>query len=106
MNQFEIFRDDPFFSNAKLEHLPFYDDHDHPFDFMRNRMHQMRMNDHEFNDDNNRGIAYSSSTIMSMDSRNGGKPRIIQTTSEILRGPNGILEIYFIDQTLFFLFRF
>jgi len=111
-----------------LEHLSLYDDYDRevsqqrakdgrtldlfgrPFDFMQNMMNSMgqmmhemetRMNSHEFNGDNGQGIAFSSSTIMSMDNRGDSEPRIIQATSEKLRGPEGMLEVYFINQTFF-----
>ena len=44
---------------------------------------------------NKREYAYSSSTVTSVESINGGEPRIIQTTSEVLRGPEGMSEICF-----------
>jgi hypothetical protein len=62
---------------------------------MVNNMGQMmsqmeaRMNINDFNDPNGHGVAFSSSTVMSMDRRNDGEPRIIQATSEKLRGPEG-----------------
>ncbi len=119
MTLFQTFRNDPFFSGVDLprslalEHLSFYDDHDRqvshrrsnddqtldlfgcPFDFMNNMGEMMRemettMNTHAFNSDNGQGIAFSSSTIMSMDNRNDGEPKIFQATSEKLRGPEGM----------------
>jgi hypothetical protein len=69
-----------------------------PFVFMQNMMNNMgqmmsqmetRMNSNDFTGQNGPGVAFSSSTVMSMDKRNGGQPRIIQATSEKLRGPEG-----------------
>jgi hypothetical protein len=100
-----------------LEHSSLYDGHNRqvshrrskddrnldlfgrPWDFMQNMMNNMGkimrdmetgINTHEFNGDNGQGIAFSSSTIMSMDNTNGGEPRILQATSEKLRGPEGM----------------
>jgi hypothetical protein len=70
-----------------------------PFAFMQNIMNNMgqmmgqmetRMNNNDFNGQNGKGVSFSSSTVMSMDNRNGGQPRIIQATSEKLRGPDGM----------------
>ena len=69
-----------------------------PFAYMQNIMNNMgqmmshmetRMNSNDFGGQNGQGVSFSSSTIMSMDNRNGGQPRIIQATSEKLRGPEG-----------------
>jgi hypothetical protein len=69
-----------------------------PFVFMQNMMNNMgqmmsqmetRMNSNDFTGQNGPGVAFSSSTVMSMDKRNGGQPRIIQATSEKIRGPEG-----------------
>jgi hypothetical protein len=56
---------------------------------------EARMNSNDFTGQNGQGVAFSSSTVMSMDKRNGGEPRIIQATSEKLRGPEGKNEKYF-----------
>jgi len=70
-----------------------------PFVFMQNVMNNMgqmmsgmetRMNSNNFSGQNGHGVSFSSSTVMSMDRRNGGQPRIIQATSEKLRGPEGL----------------
>jgi hypothetical protein len=75
-----------------------------PFAFMQTMMNNMgqmmtqmeaRMNSNDFTGQNGQGVAFSSSTVMSMDKRNGGEPRIIQATSEKLRGPEGKNEKYF-----------
>jgi hypothetical protein len=69
-----------------------------PFVLMRNMMNNMgqmmsqmetRMNGNDFTSQNGHGVSFSSSTLMSMDRRNEGQPRIIQATSEKLRGPEG-----------------
>jgi hypothetical protein len=100
-----------------LEHRPRYDNHDrqisqrqqnndqaldmfgNPFAFMRNVMNNMEqmmshmettMNSNNFSGKNGQGVSFSSSTVMSMDNRNGGQPRIFQATSEKLRGPEGL----------------
>lgn len=100
-----------------LEHRPRYDNHDrqlrqrqqnnnqdldifgNPFAFMQNMMNNMgqmmsqmerQINTNDFNgQQNGHGVSFSSSTVMSMDRRNGGEPRIFQATSEKLRGPEG-----------------
>ena len=73
-----------------------------PFAYMQNVMNNMgqvmshvqtKTNSNQFGGQNGHGVSFSSSTVMSMKSRNGEKPRIIQATSEKLRGPEGILEI-------------
>jgi hypothetical protein len=108
MNLLSPFHNDPFFSGADLpqalalEHQSRYDNHDrrittprqqnnNPFAYMQQIMNQMQtaMNGNHFNGQNGHGVSFSSSTVMSMDSRNGGQPRIIQATSEKLRGPEG-----------------
>jgi hypothetical protein len=75
-----------------------------PFAFMQNIMNNMgqmmgqmetRMNSNDFGGQNGQGVSFSSSTVMSMDRRNGGQPRIFQATSEKLRGPEGMLENLF-----------
>ncbi|CAF0821736.1 unnamed protein product [Adineta ricciae] len=43
-----------------------------------------------FNGQNGQGLSFSSATVMSMDRRSGDQPRIIQATSEQLRGPEGL----------------
>ena len=65
-----------------------------PFAFMQNIMNNMgqMMSQMETMDSNgpmSNGVSFSSSTIMSMNRGDGGKPRIIQATSEKLRGPEG-----------------
>jgi hypothetical protein len=69
-----------------------------PFVYMQNIMNDMgqmisqmetRMNTDDFPGRNGQGVSFSSSKIMSMDSRNDDQPRIIQATSEKLRGPEG-----------------
>jgi hypothetical protein len=69
-----------------------------PSAFMQNIMNNMgqmmsqmetRMNTNDFPGRNGQGISFSSSTVMSMDNRNDEQPRIIQATSEKLRGPEG-----------------
>jgi hypothetical protein len=89
-----------------------------PFVFMQNMMNNMgqmmrqmetRMNSNDFTGPNGDGVAFSSSTVMSMDRRNEGQPRIIQATSEKLRGPEGSLINFFDEGGVFksdFLFRF
>jgi len=101
-----------------LEHRSRYDNHDrrittphqqnnnrnmdlfanNPFAYMQQMMNNIgqmmsqmetTMNSSNFNGQNGHGVSFSSSTIMSMDNRNGGQPRIIQATSEKLRGPEG-----------------
>ena len=72
-----------------------------PFVFMQNVMNNMGQmmnhmeptinNNNNFRGQNGHGVSYSSSSVMSMDSRNGGLPRIVQATSEQLRGPDGML---------------
>jgi hypothetical protein len=102
-----------------LEHRSRYDNHDrqiaqrqtnndnrdidifgNPFAFMQNMMSNMgqmmsqmetRMNSNDFNGPNAHGVSFTSSTVMSMDRRNGGEPRIFQATSEKLRGPEGTI---------------
>ena len=75
-----------------------------PFAYMQSMMANMgqmmsqmetTMNSSDFNRPNSHGVSFTSSTVMSMDSRNGGEPRIFQATSERLRGPEGkIFEFY------------
>jgi len=69
-----------------------------PFVFMQNMIDDMgqmmsqmetRMNNIGLNDRDGQGLSFSSSTVMSMDSRNNEQPRIIQATSEKLHGPEG-----------------
>lgn len=69
-----------------------------PFGFMQTMMDNMgrmisqmetRMNSGNFDGQAGPGFAFTSSTVMTMDGRNGGEPRIIQATSERLRGPEG-----------------
>ncbi len=106
-----------------LEHQSRYDNHDrqltqhqqnnnrdvdifgNPFALMQNMMTNMgqmmsqmetRMNSNDFNGPNAHGVSFSSSTVMSMDRRNGGQPRIFQATSEKLRGPEGKIFQLFI----------
>jgi hypothetical protein len=71
-----------------------------PFALMQNVMNNMgammnhlgpTINSKNFSGQNGHGVSFSSSTVMSMDSRNGGQPRIIQATSEQIRGPEGML---------------
>jgi hypothetical protein len=71
-----------------------------PFAFMQNMMNNMgqmmnhmetTMNSNNFGGKNGHGVSFSSSTVMSMDRRNGGQPKIFQATSEKLRGPEGML---------------
>jgi len=106
---------DPFFSGVNLpqalalEHRSKYDNHDrqqnnnqdldifgNPFAFMQNVMNNMvtTMNSNDFSGQTGHGVSFSSSTVMSMNSRNGGQPRIFQATSEKLRGPEGMLQIF------------
>lgn len=113
-----------------LEHRPRYDNHDrqisqrqqntnqnldifgNPFAFMQNVMGNMgqmmsqmetRVNSNDFSGGKNgHGVSFSSSTVMSMDNRNGGQPRIFQATSEKIRGPEGKSEIFFFFLMLFF----
>lgn len=82
-------------SNAELEMF------NNPFAFMQNMMTNMgqmmgqmetRMNSRDFDGQMGQGVSFSSSTVMTMDGRNGGQPRIIQATSEKLRGPEGMKE--------------
>jgi hypothetical protein len=113
MNLLSSFHNDPFFSDADLpqalalEHRSKYDNrnrhvttprqqNNNPFAFMQNAMSNMgqmmshmetRMNSN--NGQNSHGVSFSSSTVMSVDRRNGGQPRIIQATSEKIRGPEG-----------------
>jgi len=71
-----------------------------PFVFMQNMMNNMgqmmsqmetRINSDDYGGaERGQGMSFSSSTVMSMDKRNGGQPRIIQATSEKLRGPEGL----------------
>ncbi|CAF0771533.1 unnamed protein product [Adineta steineri] len=67
-----------------------------PFSFMQNIMNNMEqsmgtiMSSNNFGEPNGHGVSFSSSTVMSMDNRNGGQPRIIQATREQLRGPEGL----------------
>jgi hypothetical protein len=109
MNFSSAFYNDPFFSGLDLPRAPALEHrsrHDrqlsqlhqnddqifeNPFSFMQNTMRQMetRMNMNDFTDENSHGVSFSSSTIMSMDRRNEGQPRIIQATSEKLHGPEG-----------------
>jgi len=105
-----------------LEHRSRYDNHDrqitqrqhndnqdidifgNPFAFMQNMVTNMgqmmsqmeaQMNTNDLNGPNGHGVSFSSSTVMSMDRRNGGQPRIFQATSEKLRGPEGkIFELF------------
>jgi hypothetical protein len=69
-----------------------------PFAYMQNIMNDMGqmmnqmqtgMNNYDVDGQLGHGVSFSSSTMMSMDQSNGGKPRIIQATSEKLRGPEG-----------------
>lgn len=70
-----------------------------PFVFMQTMMNNMgqmmsqmetRMNSADFDGQMGPGLAFSSSTVMTMDRSNGGQPRIVQATSERLRGPEGL----------------
>ncbi|UJR21130.1 hypothetical protein I4U23_024230 [Adineta vaga] len=71
---------------------------DNPFGFVENMManmgqmfNQMQpMLSQNFNGQNGQGLSFSSATVMSMDRRNPDQPRIIQATSEQLRGPEGL----------------
>ena len=65
-----------------------------PFTFMQNIMNNMgqMMSQMETMDSHGpmtNGVSFSSSTITSMNRGDGGQPRIIQATSEKLRGPEG-----------------
>ena len=69
-----------------------------PFAYMQNVMNDMgqmmkhmetRINKNDFGGPNGHGVSFSSSTVMSMDNRSGGQPRIFQATSEKLHGPKG-----------------
>lgn len=75
-----------------------------PFAYMQSvmdNMHQMMshmessINSNNFGPNGN-GVSFSSSTVMSMDNRNGGQPRIIQATSERLQGPEGELDFFYV----------
>ena len=118
MNSFSTFHNDPFFSVIDLPRAPALgyglrhdrqitprnqndeqsiDVFGNPFAFMQNMMNGMgqmmgqmetRMNSGQ----SGPGVVFSSSTVMSMDGRNGGQPRIVQATSEQLRGPEGKVE--------------
>ena len=70
-----------------------------PFSVMQTMMNNMgqmmshmesRMNTFDFDPAAGHGVSFSSSTVMTMDGRNGGQPRIVQATSERLRGPEGL----------------
>jgi hypothetical protein len=111
---------DPFFSGVNLpqalalEHRSRYDRQQNnnqdldisgnPFAFMQNVMNNMvtTMNSNDFGGQTGHGVSFSSSTVMSMNSRNGGQPRIFQATSEKLRGPEGMLQIFLIFLIIFF----
>lgn len=66
-----------------------------PVALMQNVMNSMgkmisQMNNPQHaNEQPGRTVSYSSSTIISMNRRNGGKPRIFQAASETLSGPEG-----------------
>lgn len=71
----------------------------HPFQYMENMMSNMnqmmhdmesKINSLELNGNNGQGLAFTSSTVMSIDNRNGVDPRIVQATSEKLSGPEGM----------------
>ena len=114
MNLLASFHNDPFFSGVELPRALALERRSHPddsdrritqhdqrgdtFGFMQSMMNNMNqmmasMNEsfHSDNLDNPRGhgVSFSSSTMMSMDGRNPDQPRIIQATSETLRGPEG-----------------
>lgn len=81
---------------------------------MGQMMSQMetRMNSNDFTGPNAHGVSFSSSTMMSMNRSDGQQqPRIIQATSEKLRGPEGMRTIQlkrerFRQMLFFFSFRF
>ncbi|CAF3851469.1 unnamed protein product [Adineta steineri] len=108
MSLFSIFHNDPFFSgidlpsrydnhNRQLTQHQRNDDQDlslsnNPFGLMQNMINQIepRMYSNDLTGRNAHGVSFSSSTIMSMDNRNAGQPRIIQAASEQIRGPDGL----------------
>jgi hypothetical protein len=119
MSFFSAFQNDPFFTGIDLpripalEHRSRHENHNrqeindqmldvfsNPFVLMQNMVNNMgqmmsqmetRMNSNDFIGQNGDGVSFSSSTIMSMDRRNEEQqPRIIQATSEKLRGPEGL----------------
>ena len=114
MNLLATFQNDPFFSGVDLpnalalEHRPRRSNDtprnasehrdltlfENPFSFMETMMNEMgqmfsqmetRLNDRN----DQQGVSYASSTFMSYDGRNGDQPRIVQATSEKLRGSEG-----------------
>lgn len=119
MNLLATFRNDPFFSGIdlpsqalSLDYRSGYGDYDrqiaqrgqnddqslsifdNPFSIMQNMINNMgqmesRILSNDFSGQNGQGVSFSSSSFMSMDNRNTGQPRIVQATSEQLRGPEG-----------------
>jgi 2-phosphoglycerate kinase len=59
--------------------------------FMGPPMSQMNsiINDDDMTAPMSRGVIFSSSTITTTNSQNGGQPRIVQQISEQIRGPDG-----------------
>jgi hypothetical protein len=83
MNLLATFHNDPFDDSLAFTHT------------MLNNIGQMmtsmkeKMNFFNLGNPNGQGVSFSSSTLMSMDGHKPDQPRIIQATSETLRGPEG-----------------
>lgn len=110
---FASFRNDPFFAGLDspsqsfaLDHRARHDDRnrqishrgdeqglslfENPFAMMQTMMSNMgQMMSQSGSGHNGQGLSFSSATVMSMDRRNPNQPRIMQATSEHLRGPEG-----------------
>lgn len=127
MSLLSTFETDPFFANGNLpqalalEHRQLIprremkntDPLANPLALMQNVMNQMgkMMNQMEnikqTNGPQGRAVSFSSSTIIRMDRRNGGKPRVFQVVSERLCGPEGeISSMAFSRDHQGFSFRF
>lgn len=111
MSHVSAFDNDPFFADVQrpqtlpLEHhrskssrqinQQNVDVFTNPVAFIQNVMNNMGKmisqmdNPNHSNEQPGRTVSYSSSTIISMNQRNGGKPRIFQAASEKLSGPEG-----------------
>ncbi|UJR17024.1 hypothetical protein I4U23_003922 [Adineta vaga] len=108
MTLFEAFHNDPFFSDIDLpqalalEHRSIYDGRDRQVSQRRSHDHRsldLFGNGFKFMDEmihgfdtrlDGQGVAFTSSTIMSIDNRDESKPKIFQAISEKLRGPEGL----------------
>lgn len=133
MSLLTTFDTDPFFANGNLPQalaLEHRSKHDrqliqrrdmknqngdalaNPLALMQNVMNQMGKminqmeNIKQTNGPQGRGVSFSSSTIIRMDRRNGGKPRVFQVVSEKLCGPEGEISSIYPKGNKWFRFRF